>query len=132
MLGEEVRRLASRDTIESVVADLAAAAAGLPADTSVGLWGRLTGAEPDETDDPRGGLLDSRLGRPLHDILWRRALLGATIVHAAVGATQLDDRIGLLDQDEPEYPVVDNTADDESTPPSPAEVEHELSPDPEQ
>lgn len=99
ILGNEVRRIADRATIESVVAELAAAGGSRPVESAEGLWARLTGAEPDESDDPRGGLLDTKLGHPLRDLLWRRALLGATVVHAAVGAVQLDDRIGLLEED---------------------------------
>ena len=82
-----------------MVAGLANAAGSLPVEPTGGLWGRLTGAEPVVTDDPRGSLLDDRLGHPLRDLLWRRALLGATVVHAAVGAVQLDDRISLLEGD---------------------------------
>ena len=99
ILGDEVRRIADRATIESVVAELAAAAGSLPVESTGGLWSRLTSAEPDVSDDPRSSLLDDRLGDPLRDLLWRRALLGATVVHAAVGAVQLDDRISLLEED---------------------------------
>ncbi len=99
ILGDGVRSLADRATIEAAVAELAAAGSSLPVESTGGLWGRLTGAEPDEGEDPRAGLLEARLGQPLRDLLWRRALLGATVVHAAVGAVQLDDRISLLEED---------------------------------
>ena len=129
ILGDEVRHIADRATIESVVADLAAAAGAAPVDTAGGLWGRLTGAEPDESDDSRGSLLDMRLGRPLHDVLWRRALLGATVVHAAVGAAQLDDRIGLLEEDEPGGPPIPEAPQDDSTS-APDDADGEISPSP--
>ncbi|MDJ0954946.1 MAG: 50S ribosome-binding GTPase [Acidimicrobiia bacterium] len=94
LLGPEIRRAADRDTIEALVADLAVAG---PADPvpgpGSGIWGRLTGAEEDPTPSPRGYLLDEVLGDPLRRLLWKRALLGATVAHAAVGAVQLEERI---------------------------------------
>lgn len=131
ILGEEIRRVANRETIESVVDDLASAATAQPPAAEGGLWGRLTGAEAAESEDPRSGLLDDRLGRPLADILWRRALLGATVVHAAVGAAQLDDRIGLLADDAGSYAVDDQPADT-AREAVPDEAAEELSPAPEQ
>jgi hypothetical protein len=104
ILGDEVRRIADRATIEAAVTEVASAAGSVPVDSAVGLWGRLTGAEPAEGDDPRGGMLEAKLGGPLRDVLWRRALLGATVVHAAVGAAQLDDRIGSLGRDAADDP----------------------------
>ena len=94
VLGEEVRRVADRSTIEAVVAELAATAPPTEA-TKTGLWGQLTGAEPATVADPRGQILDRRLGAPLRASLWKRSLLAATIAQAAVGAAQLDDRISL-------------------------------------
>ncbi len=104
ILGDEVRRIADRATIEAAVTEVASAAGSVPVDSAVGLWGRLTGAEPAEGDDPRGVMLEAKLGGPLRDVLWRRALLGATVVHAAVGAAQLDDRIGSLGRDAADDP----------------------------
>ncbi|MEA2003134.1 MAG: GTPase [Actinomycetota bacterium] len=93
VLGEDVRSLADRTTIEAIVAEIADSG---PTESvpSPGLWSRLTGAEPETIPSPRGDLLDEKLGQPLRDIVWKRALLGATVTHAAVGAIQLEDRIG--------------------------------------
>ncbi|MDJ0923881.1 MAG: 50S ribosome-binding GTPase [Acidimicrobiia bacterium] len=94
LLSEEVRDVADRGLIEGIVDELAATSP--PGDgPKGGLWSQLTGAEPASSPDPRGAVLDTGLGRPLQDILWRRSLLAATIAHAAVGAAQLDDRIAL-------------------------------------
>ena len=130
IVGDEVRRLADRATIESVVAELAAAGGSLPVESTGGLWGRLTGAEPEEHDDPRGDFLETRLGRPLRDLLWRRALLGATVVHAAVGAAQLDDRISLLEEDAAGDSLA-AAAPDEAPLPSPDGASEHVSPAPE-
>ena len=91
VLDNEVRRIADRATIEALVEELAASEATAP---NPKLWDRLTGAEPTEQPDQRGALLDDKLGRPLAEVLWKRALLAATVTHAAVGAVQLDERIG--------------------------------------
>lgn len=91
VLDHEVRRIADRATIEALVAELATSES---APRTPNLWNRLTGAEPTEQPDQRGEILDEKLGRPLAALLWKRALLAATVTHAAVGATQLDDRIG--------------------------------------
>lgn len=121
LLGEEVRSVADREAIESVVRELAAAAASVDVPTD-GLWGRLTGAEPAELTDPRAGLLDEAVGRPLQDILWKRALLAATVTHAAVGAAQLDDRIGVDAQPASELnPVGTSAAEDGAAAEPPAD-----------
>jgi GTP-binding protein EngB required for normal cell division len=91
VLDDEVRRIADRSVIEDLVAELAASGTEK---SSPSLWSRLTGAEPTEQPNPRADLLDEKLGRPLAAILWKRALLAATVTHAAVGAAHLDDRIG--------------------------------------
>ncbi len=94
LLGPEIRRVADRDTIEALVADLAVAGPTDPVPgPGSGLWGRLTGAEEESAPSPRAHLLDEVLGDPLRSILWRRAQLGATVAHAAVGAIQLEERI---------------------------------------
>jgi len=95
LLADEVRRIADKDVIEALVADLAVAG---PADPvpSTGVWGRLTGADDDEPDSPRGYLLDDVLGNPMRGLLWKRALLGATVAHAAVGAVELEARVNAL------------------------------------
>lgn len=92
LLGPRVRMAADRDVIEALVADLAVAGPAEPVPGS-GLWGRLTGAEDEVSPSPRGHLLDDVLGDPLREILWKRALLGATVAHAAVGAIQLEDKL---------------------------------------
>lgn len=92
LLGEEIRDVANRDIIEALVADLAVAGPADPA-PNTGLWGKLTGGDEPIPPSPRGDLLDSQLGQPLRSILWRRALLAATVAQAAVGAVQLEDRI---------------------------------------
>lgn len=97
LLGPRVRQVADRDTIEALVADLAVAG---PIDKapSSGLWGKLTGADDEPTEPgPRAQLLERVLGDPLRVVLWKRALLAATITHAAVGAIQLEDRIRILE-----------------------------------
>ncbi len=116
LLGEAVRSVADRQAIESVVAELATSAtsADVPSD---GLWGKLTGAEPAALTDPRAGILDEALGRPLRDILWKRALLAATVTHAAVGAAQLDDRIGNDVLQTPDTADVDHPDGDDATKP---------------
>jgi GTP-binding protein EngB required for normal cell division len=91
VLDAEVRHLADRSTIESLVSELAASDS---TSQTPSLWNRLTGAEPTREPNPRGDLLDEKLGRPLAAILWKRALLAATVTHAAVGAVELDNRIG--------------------------------------
>lgn len=91
VLDQEVRRIADRATIEALVAELAGSESSTQQPS---LWNRLTGAEPTEQPNPRGDLLDERLGQPLAAVLWKRALLAATVTHAAVGAAQLEDRIG--------------------------------------
>ncbi len=93
VLGEDVRTVAGRTRIEGIVAELAAAGPA-EATPTPGLWSRLTGAEPETHSSPRGDLLDEKLGRPLREIVWKRAILGATVAHAAIGAVQLEDRIG--------------------------------------
>lgn len=92
ILGPQIRRAADRDLIEALVADLAVSG---PVDRvpSTGLWGRLTGADDGVDPSPRGHLLDEVLGDPLRQILWKRALLGATVTHAAVGAVHLEEKI---------------------------------------
>ena len=92
ILGPQSRRAADRDLIEALVADLAVSG---PVDRvpSTGLWGRLTGADDGVDPSPRGHLLDEVLGDPLRQILWKRALLGATVTHAAVGAVHLEEKI---------------------------------------
>ncbi len=92
LLSRQVRRAADRDVIEALVADLAVAGPAEPVPGS-GLWGRLTGADDEVAPSPRGHLLDDVLGNPLREILWKRALLGATVTHAAVGAVHLEDKI---------------------------------------
>jgi len=88
-----VRAATDRDTIEALVADLAISGPGeLP--KNQGLWDRLTGAEEEKPVlGPGERLLDDKLGNPLREILWKRALLGATVAHAAVGAVQLEEKI---------------------------------------
>jgi len=94
VLGGEVRSLADRATIEAVVADVAAAGPAEPV-KATSMWGRLTGADtPPPPPSRRGYILDEKLGDPLRSLLWRRALLAATVAHAGVGAAQLEDRIG--------------------------------------
>lgn len=93
LLGEQVRDLADRNNIEAIVADLAVAGPAEPA-PNAGLWGRLTGAEDSVDASPRGDFLDAQLGEPLREILWKRALLAATVAQAAVGAIQLENKIG--------------------------------------
>ena len=93
ILGEAVRDIADRRIIESLIADLAEAGPAEPGPNS-GLWGRLTGADEEVDASPRSDLLDVQLGNPLRDILWKRAMLGATVSHAAVGAVHLEDKIG--------------------------------------
>ncbi len=93
LLGNRIRAAADRDTIEALVADLATAG---PADReqSQGLWQRLTGADDEKPPPgPRAQLLDRVLGEPLREILWKRALLGATVTHAVVGAAQLEEKL---------------------------------------
>lgn len=91
MLDAEIRRLADRTHIEALVAELASSE---PDPQNPTLWNRLTGAEPAGRPNPRGDLLDEKLGKPLTAVLWKRALLAATVAHAAVGAAQLEDRVG--------------------------------------
>jgi hypothetical protein len=91
VLDQEVRRIADRSIIEGLVTELATSES---ITQNPSLWNRLTAAEPSQKPDPRADLLDEKLGKPLAAIIWKRALLGATVTHAAVGATQLDDRIG--------------------------------------
>jgi GTP-binding protein EngB required for normal cell division len=93
LLGPMVRAATDRDTIEALVADLAISGPGeLP--KNQGLWDRLTGAEEEKPVlGPGERLLDDKLGNPLREILWKRALLGATVAHAAVGAVQLEEKI---------------------------------------
>jgi GTP-binding protein EngB required for normal cell division len=101
LLGEEVRDVAARSTIEAIVDQLAEAGPAEPA-PNPGLWGKLTGAEDDEVAvSPRADLLDSRLGDPLRGILWRRALLAATVTHASIGAVQLEDKIEAVAEPNP-------------------------------
>jgi hypothetical protein len=120
LLGEAVRSVASRETIESVVGRLADAGASVDVPTD-GLWGRLTGADPAEAADPRAAFLEEALGGPLRELLWRRALLAATVTHAAVGAAQLDDRIGADAREErdpqpaDESPIEEEPAADEDS-----------------
>lgn len=93
LLGPRVRAATDRDTIEALVADLAISGPG-EASKNQGLWDRLTGAEEEKPVlGPRARLLDDKLGNPLREILWKRALLGATVAHAAVGAVQLEEKI---------------------------------------
>lgn len=92
LLGENIRDLANREMIESVIADLAVAGPAEPAPNS-GIWGKLTGAEEETDTSPRANSLDSQLGRPLREILWKRSLFAATVAQAAVGAMQLEDKI---------------------------------------
>jgi GTP-binding protein EngB required for normal cell division len=91
MLDAEVRRIADRTHIEALVAELASSE---PDSQNPSLWNRLTGAEPARQPNPRGDLLDEKLGKPLAAVLWKRALLAATVAHAAIGAAQLEDRVG--------------------------------------
>lgn len=93
VLGEEVRNVADRATIESLVEDLAASGTTEPTQNR-SMWSRMTGADVVPPPSTRGTQLDERLGDPLRAILWRRGLLGATVAHAGVGAAQLEDRIG--------------------------------------
>jgi hypothetical protein len=93
VVGEEVRSLADRALIESLVVEVAASGPAEPTQNP-SMWGRLTGSEPNAQPSERGELLDKRLGEPLRSILWRRALLAATVAHTGVGAVQLEDRIG--------------------------------------
>ena len=94
VLSEDVRDVADRAAIESLVSDVAAAGPPEPVRTR-SMWGRMTGSEdePPQTS-ARGEQLDKRLGDPLRAILWRRGLLAATVAHAGVGAAQLEDQIG--------------------------------------
>lgn len=136
LIGEAVRSVADRAAIESVVSELVEAASSVDPPTD-GLWGKLTGAEPAESVDPRAEILDRALGSPLRDILWRRALLAATVAHASVGAAQLEDRIGAgvqpdVAEDSSEPEAVGG--DSESTPEieSPEDAASDVSPDEEQ
>jgi len=98
LLADEIRRVADKDVIEALVADLAVAGPVDPV-PSTGVWGRLTGADDVGSDSPRGYLLDDVLGDPLRALLWKRSLLGATIAHAAVGAVELEARLNMLAED---------------------------------
>lgn len=104
IVGSEVRAASDRDTIEALVADLAVAG---PADAAPGqgLWHRLTG-DDDEAPalGPRARLLDEMLGDPIRAILWKRALLAATVAHVAIGALQLEERVKRLDSSEETTP----------------------------
>jgi len=90
VLGDEVRGAADRTTIEEIIGELAKSNVTEPL-SGPGLWSRLTGAET--VPDVRSDLLDERIGQPLRDIVWKRAMLAATVVHAAVGARQLENRV---------------------------------------
>lgn len=93
VLGEEVRDVADRATIESLVTDLAASGPAEPIQNR-SRWSRMTGSDVPPPPSTRGTQLDERLGDPLRAILWRRGLLAATVAHGGVGAAQLEDRIG--------------------------------------
>jgi len=93
LLGPKVRSATNRDKIEALVADLAVSGPEAPA-KDPGVWERLTGAEESKPPrSPKAMMLDDTLGDPLREILWRRALLGATVAHASVGAAQLEEKI---------------------------------------
>ncbi|MCP3997548.1 MAG: hypothetical protein GY722_21175 [bacterium] len=92
LLGPRVRKIADRDVIEALMADLAVAGPTEPT-PSPGVWSRLTGAESKSSPSPRGHLLDEVVGDPLRNLLWKRSLLAATIAHAAVGAMELEENL---------------------------------------
>ena len=92
LVGPAIRNAADRDIIEALVADLAVAGPTDPA-PSTGLWSKLTGGEDEGPPSPRAHLLDEVLADPLRELLWRRALFGATVTHAAVGAAHLEEKI---------------------------------------
>lgn len=93
VLSEEVRDVADRAVIESLISDVAAAGPVESVETR-SMWGRMTGSDEEPQPSARGEQLDKRLGEPLRAILWKRGLLAATVAHAGVGAVQLEDRIG--------------------------------------
>jgi hypothetical protein len=93
IVGGEIRDLADRATIEALVVEAAASGPAEPPQNPT-MWGRLTGSEPKPQPSERGELLDRKLGEPLRSVLWRRAVLAATVAHAGVGAAQLENRIG--------------------------------------
>lgn len=100
LIGPEVRTVSDRDTIEALVADLAVAGP-VDATSNPGLWRRLTGEDQEAPPPgPRARLLDEMLGDPIRAVLWKRALLGATVTHAAIGALQLEERLRRLDESE--------------------------------
>jgi len=90
-LAGRVTDIASRANIESVVGQMA-----------------------DEEPDPRSSrrkwwqnpvadtrtsghgveLLNERIGRPLRQLAWERAILGGTVAYAAIGAVELESKIG--------------------------------------
>jgi GTP-binding protein EngB required for normal cell division len=92
LLGPQIRKIADRDVIEALVADLAMAGPAEPTPSS-GLWSRLTGGETESSPSPRGHLLDEVVGDPLRNLLWKRSLLAATVAHAAVGAVELEEKL---------------------------------------
>lgn len=94
VLSARVREIADRGVIERIVAELADSGPVEPSG-EVGLWGRLTGAETEPRPRPsvRGDILDEGLAAPLREVLWKRALLAATVAHAGIGAAQLEDRV---------------------------------------
>jgi GTP-binding protein EngB required for normal cell division len=94
MLGAEVRELAGRAAIEELVAAVADQAP--PDRKDRGWWGRLAATEAPASSDGGGELLDERLGIPLRQIVWRRAVLAATVAYAGVGALQLEAKIGRM------------------------------------
>jgi GTP-binding protein EngB required for normal cell division len=93
VLGPTVLDIAERPVIEGIVSELAVSGPAEPVQET-GLWGRITGAEPEWRPSVRANILDKGLGIPLREVLWRRALFAATITHAGIGAIQLEDKIG--------------------------------------
>lgn len=94
ILGEAVRALAGRAAIEGLVAEVAE---NVPIQArSKGWRGRLADVDPADEPNAGGDVLDEKLGRPLRELVWKRATLAATVAYAGVGAHQLEARIGRM------------------------------------
>jgi len=94
ILGDAVRALAGRAAIEGLVAEVAES---MPSQARSRGWrGRLADADPAVESNAGGELLDEKLGRPLRELVWKRANLAATAAYAGVGAHQLEARIGRM------------------------------------
>ena len=93
VFGVKVRQRLTRDRIESAV-DAAVAAVG-DVGPERSRWRLGASRDNGARDDAAASVLDERIGRPMRDLLWDRARLGATIAYAAVGARELRHRIGV-------------------------------------